>query len=404
MVASNTCVTLWQVTSNQNVSGFFSENNCFTRNAKSVPCVKAPENNALTQQELSALQAAGIIDAAKLAEIQAFLATRKTQPETTGPRFDLTHVLWYVGALIIIGAMGLFTNDAFNRMGGWALMACGLAYAVVAGLAGHYLWTKKSLRVPGGLLLAVAVSMVPMIIYGIQDALDLWRFAKGDPGEFHNFFPYIHGSWVYMELSTVLVAAATAYFYRFSFILLIAAVALWFFSMDMAIWFSRSPLGTYDYGAEFNIRRLVSMIVGLIVIAAAWIMDVKSRSKADMAFWLHIAGAAAFWGGLTMSDGGTELQKFIYLLINIGLLGLSLFLNRRIYAVFGGMGIATYLGQLAFNTFKDMILFSFALSAIGLLIIFLGLMLHKNRDRLVAKVDANLPPFIKWLKPTPQEP
>jgi hypothetical protein len=357
----------------------------------------------VTKDELIALQAAGIIDAAKVAEISAFFAARKTLPETSGPRFDLTHVLWYVGALIIIGAMGLFTNDAFNRMGGWALTACGLGYAIVGGLAGHYLWTKKSLRIPGGLLISVAVSMVPMIIYGIQDALDLWRFAQGDPGEYHNFYPYINGSWIYMEIATVAVAAIAAWFYRFSFILFIAAVALWFFSMDVAVWFTRPALGIYDYNFDFNTRRMVSIIVGLVAIIVSWAMDLtqdlKRRGESDMAFWLHIAGAAAFWGGLTASDGGTELQKFIYLLINIGLLGLSLFLNRRIYAVFGGMGIATYLGQLAFNTFKDMILFSFALSAIGLLIIFLGLMLHKNRERLAASLDANLPDILKRLRP-----
>ncbi len=353
----------------------------------------------LLPSDLQALQDAGLIDQAKRDEIFAFL--EKRQVDQVRPRFDLTHVLWYVGALIIIGAMGLFTNDAFNRMGGWALTACGVAYAVVLGLAGHWLWTKKSLRIPGGLLIAAAVSMVPMIIYGIQDALDLWKYAQGDPGEYGNVFPYIHGSWVYMEIATVIVSAVAAYFYRFSFIPLIAAVALWFFSMDVAIWFLRSPINANDYNFDFNTRRAVSIVVGLAIIAVSWAMDLKRRGGTDMAFWLHIAGAAAFWGGLTASDGGTELEKFFYLLINIALLGLSLFLDRRVYAVFGGLGIATYLGQLAFNTFKDMILFSFALSGIGLLIIFLGLMLHRNRGRLVTKLDDSLPAVLRRLRPSP---
>jgi hypothetical protein len=356
-----------------------------------------PGPERLHISDLQALQDAGLIDPDLRGKISAFLTAR--QSVNVGPSFDLTHVLWYVGALIIVGAMGLFTNDAFNRMGGWALTSCGLAYAVIAGLLGHYLWARKSLLVPGGLLIAVAVSMVPMIIYGIQDALDLWKYAQGDPGQYHNFYPYINGSWIYMEIATVVVAAVAAYFYRFSFILLIAAVALWFFSMDVAVWFFRSPLGTFDYNSDFSIRRLVSIIVGLIVMLLSWVMDVKRRGGADMAFWLHIAGAAAFWGGLTLSEGGTELQKFAYLLINIGLLGFSLFLDRRVYAVFGGFGIAVYLGQLAFNTFKDMILFSFALSAIGLLVIFLGLVLHRNREKLTASMDARLPDVLKNIRP-----
>ena len=347
----------------------------------------------LNTSDLQAVQDAGLIDQALHDKISEFLRTRNA-PKLQ-PRFDLTHVLWYLGALIIIGAMGIFTNDAFNRMGGWALTACGLIYAGVAFVAGRNLWTKKDLKIPGGLLIAVAVSMVPMIVYGIQDALDLWKYAQGDPGEYHNFYPYINGSWIYMEAATIAVAAIAAYFYRFPFILAIAAVALWFLSMDLAIWFTAGP----DHYSDYETRRTVSIVLGLIIMATSWTLDLKKRGGADMTFWLLIAGAAAFWGGLTLTDGGTELQKFLYLLINIALLGFSIFVNRRIYAVFGGLGIATYLGNLAFNVFKDMILFSFALSAIGLLIIYLGLLLHRNRNRLVAALDENLPAFLKRLKP-----
>lgn len=347
----------------------------------------------LSASDLQALLDAGLIDQTLKEKIAAFLETR--QGERLQPRFDLTHVLWYLGALIIIAAMGLFTNDAFNRMGGWALAACGAAYAVIAFAGGDYLWTKKSLRIPGGLLIAVAISMVPMIVYGVQDALDLWKYAQGDPGTYHNFYPYINGSWIYMELATILAACLAAYFYRFPFILLIAAVALWFMSMDLAMWFTQSP---QSY-AEFDVRRTVSIIFGLATIAISWAMDLKRRGGADMSFWLHIAGALAFWGGLSLHDGGTGLEKFIYLMINITLLGFSLFMNRRVYAIFGGFGIAIYLGDLAFNVFNDVLGFAFALSAIGILIIYLGLLLHRNRDRLVAKMDANLPIVLKRLKP-----
>ncbi len=351
-----------------------------------------PHGN-LTASDLQALQDSGLIDQTLHEKISTFLDTR--QGERLQPRFDLTHVLWYLGALIIIAAMGLFTNDAFNRMGGWALTACGAAYAVVAFAGGHYLWTKKALRIPGGLLIAVAASMVPMMVYGIQDALDLWKYAQGDPGTYHNFYPYINGSWIYMEAATIIAAGLAAYFYRFPFILLIAAVALWFMSMDLAMWFTKAP-NSY---AEHNVRRAVSMVFGLVTIALSWALDLKRRGSADMSFWLHIAGALAFWGGISFTDGGTATEKFIYLLINIALLGFSLFINRRVYAVFGGLGIAIYLGDLAFNVFNDMLGFSFALSAIGILIVYLGLILHRNRDRLIAKMDANLPLFLKRLKP-----
>lgn len=347
----------------------------------------------LDVSDLQALLDAGIIDQTLKEKMAAFLETR--QGERLQPRFDLTHVLWYLGALTIIAAMGLFTNDAFNRMGGWALTACGAAYAAVAFAGGHYLWTKKSLRIPGGLLIAVAVSMVPMVVYGVQDALDLWKYAQGDPGAYHNFYPYINGSWIYMELATILASGIACYFYRFPFILFIAAVALWFMSMDLAVWFTNAPQ-SYP---EDDVRRTVSIVFGLATIIISWALDLKRRSGPDISFWLHIAGVLAFWGGLSFTSGGTGFEKFMYLLINVGLLGFSIFINRRVYAVFGGFGIALYLGDLAFNVFNDMLGFSFALSAIGILIIYLGLLLHRNRDRLAAKMDESLPAILKRLRP-----
>ena len=73
-----------------------------------------------------------------------------------------------------MGAMGLFSTLAFSAMGGYALTATALVYAAVFTAAGHYLWHRKNLRVPGGLLIAIAVSMAPLAVYGIQDALGLW--------------------------------------------------------------------------------------------------------------------------------------------------------------------------------------------------------------------------------------
>jgi hypothetical protein len=355
----------------------------------------------MNSADLIALRDAGLITEAKRQEIESFFAKRQTAAATTtvAARFDLTHVLWYAGALIIIGAMGLFTTDAFNRLGGLALTGCGVVYLLALLVAGNHLWFARGLRIPGGLLVAAAISMVPMIVYGIQDHFDLWRFAQGDPGQYQNFYPYIHGSWLYMEVATLLAALLAIWRYRFPFILLIAGVALWFMSMDLAEWFMRRPDGVGDYQSYYDIRRTVSMWFGLAVIIAAWIWDLAKGRTPDMMFWIHLFGALAFWGGLSLHDGGTALTKFLYCLINVALLGFSLFLDRRIYAVVGALGIAGYLGYLANDVFKDMIGFSFALSIIGLGIILVGLWLNKHRADMSQSLSAVLPPALRRLRP-----
>ena len=350
----------------------------------------------LAEADLKAIRDAGLIDDTKLAEIRRFLEQRQpAHAQQTAPRFDLTHVLWYAGALIVMGAMGLFTNEAFNRMGGWALAACGTAYLAVFLAAGHMLWKNAALRVPAGLLVAVGVSMVPLIIYGAQDALGFWSSPQGDPGQYKDFYNYVNSSWIYMEIGAIVAAILAVWRYPFPFILMIAAVALWFLSMDVALWITREPGNYFD----FDIRRMVSLYFGLGMIVVAWAVDILRKRGPDFAFWLHIFGVIAFWCGMTFSDSSTELMKLVYCLINIGMIGLSLFLNRRIYAVFGAIGVATYLGYLASEVFEDVILFSFALSAIGLAVIGLGLLLHRNRARMVAAVDTLVPQSLAWLRP-----
>src|SRR5437016_13832775 len=112
---------------------------------------------------------AGVISATDLERLLAFLSggspVTPVSNAAPAPRFDAAHLLWYAGALIVIGAMGLFSTVAFAQMGGGALAACAIAYASVFTVAGHHLWHRKNLRVPGGLLIAIAVSMAPLAVY-----------------------------------------------------------------------------------------------------------------------------------------------------------------------------------------------------------------------------------------------
>ncbi|MEN3349413.1 MAG: hypothetical protein V7632_3048 [Bradyrhizobium sp.] len=335
-------------------------------------------------KDLQGAADAGVISPADLERLLAFLAQRVSKDETSPTaKFDAAHLLWYAGALIVIGAMGLFSTVAFAQMGGRALTICAIAYAVSFAMAGHYLWHGKNLRVPGGLLIAVAVSMAPLAIYGIQEELGWWG-TFGKPGTTRDFYIWVKGSWIFMEIATVAAGIVALRYFRFAFIVAIIAFALWFMSMDLAPWFS----GT-DY-ADFATRRTVSIWFGLAVLAVAWIVDYRSRN-ADFAFWLHLFGLMAFWGSITASDGATELGRAVYCLLNVGLIALSVILMRRAYAVFGAFGICLYLGHLADVVFKDSLLFPFSLSLIGVAVIAAGLVYHRNERAIAAWLAANLP-------------
>ena len=80
------------------------------------------------------------------------------------PRFDLPHVAYYFGALVVISAMTWFMTLGWERFGGGGILAISLSYALVFAVAGGLLWRDKGLKVPGGLLVTSAVCMTPLAV------------------------------------------------------------------------------------------------------------------------------------------------------------------------------------------------------------------------------------------------
>ncbi|MBW4599777.1 MAG: hypothetical protein KME29_09210 [Calothrix sp. FI2-JRJ7] len=94
-----------------------------------------------------------------------------------------------------------------------------------------------------------------------------------------------------------------------------------------------------------------------------------------------------------------EIQKFIYCLINLGLILLSIILRRKVFIVFGSMGVFGYLSHLAYTIFKDSILFPFALTVLGIFIIYVGVLYQKNNRNIERLLDQWLPDSIRQFLP-----
>src|SRR6185295_17012623 len=114
-------------------------------------------------------------------------------------------------------------------------------------------------------------------------------------------------------------------------------------------------------------------------------------------FWLYLFGVMTFWGGLTSMHSDSELNKLIYCLINLGLIAIGAILNRRVFAVFGGLGVASYLGYLSWQLFRDSMLFPFALTAFGFGIVYLGILWQRHEERLARALRGILPAAVREL-------
>ncbi|MFP3526174.1 hypothetical protein SB912_27190, partial [Pantoea sp. SIMBA_072] len=92
--------------------------------------------------------------------------------------------------------------------------------------------------------------------------------------------------------------------------------------MDLSEWFFGSPF-------SWEQRREVSLWFGLGMLLVFLVVD--GRTREDYAHWGYLAGLAAFWGGLTLVDNGSELGKALYCLINIGLMAIAVLLRRPVF-------------------------------------------------------------------------
>ncbi|HXB02384.1 MAG TPA: hypothetical protein VNV15_06165 [Opitutaceae bacterium] len=323
-------------------------------------------------------------------QVDLLWRTLNSQPSRSDkPKFDVANVAYYFGALIVIGAMGWFMNKAWDRMGGPGLFGVATCYAICFVLGGRTLWAQ-SLRIPGGLLFTIAVCMVPLATFGIERWTGLW--PADDPGSYANFHPYINGSWLIMEAATIAAGAIALRFWRFPFLTAPIAYALWYMSMDLPALLIGQRAYTWEE------KQQISMIFGAVMLLAAYVTDLRGKSD-DFAFWGYLFGLMAFWGGLSSMDSHSELGKFVYGLINIGLIFCSLILRRRIFIIFGSLGFFGYLVHLAYDVFENSILFPFALSLIGILIIYFGLQYQRRRERIEKSLRAAVLPHIKSLIP-----
>ncbi|MCX5507893.1 DUF2157 domain-containing protein [Pseudomonas sp. BJa3] len=318
---------------------------------------------------------------------QALLAFLRQQPESRAS-FQLAHVAFYFGALLIMGAMGWLLTEAWMRIGDGALLAIALLY--IAGITLFALsLQRRNQPVAAGVLAAVAVSIVPLAVFAIERLAGWWPLDDAQ-GDYHQYYTYVQGGWLAMEAATVLAGLLMLRLIPFPFIVMPIAVALWFMSMDLSEWF-HGDLFSWEQ------RRTVSLWFGLGLLLVFLVID--GRTRRDYAFWGYLAGLAAFWGGLTLTDSGSEWGKALYCLINLGLMCLAVLLRRPVFMVFGAMGVAAYLGYLSYEVFADSLLFPVILTLIGLGVIGLGMLYQKRREALSEQLRAQLPERLLQLLP-----
>jgi len=304
-------------------------------------------------------------------------------------RFTGLNVAYFFGALVVIAAMGWLLTLGFEKLGPWAVFAIAVGYAVAFAAVGEKLWKTGDLKIPGGLLYTMAVCMTPLAVWALESATGFW--AAHDHGNYRDFYPYIRGSWILMDAATVIASLFALRRVKFPFLVAAAAVALWFMSMDFGAY-----LGGHLHWVGPLAQR-VSIAFGLGMLFVAYLID--SRTREDFAFWLYLFGMTALWGGISSIDSGSGRELSSYAVRNLGFIAASVLLRRRVFLVYGALGVNAYLVRLAYSLFKDSMLFPFALTLLGLSVIAVAVKYQRNRQAIDARLQSLVPEWLRDLLP-----
>jgi hypothetical protein len=373
----------------------------------------AVERGAIVPSEAHALWASWASPGSEQRLTAAELAPPAAQPVPSGvpmaptprvapgPAFSFTNTLYYFGGMLAIGAMTLFMTLGWELFGAWGVFALAVGYMVGALLVARNLMAQR-LRTPAGLLATLAVCLVPLAVWGLQSGLGFW--PEGTNDSYRDYHRFIDWRWLTLELATLAAAVVMLRSFRLPFMVMPVAVTLWYLSMDVAHMLMQRE------GFDWQFSRDVSLVFGLATCAVAVWVDLRCRNathplnRQDFAFWLYLFGAIMFWCGLSLRDSDSEINKFIYALINVGLVFLGAAIGRRVFTVLGAIGVASYLGYLSYRVFEDSLLFPFALTLLGLGVVALGIWWQRREAAIHARLAGWLPAALKPLAMAAQSP
>ena len=218
-------------------------------------------------------------------------------PRTRAPRFDPPNILWYFGAISATFAANAVVGDtgAAHR-GVWILL---VALVFVAGAA---TLSAAAFRlgwwVPGGVLAASAVALVPGAMVGFEHLVGVWpKHPNANAIDaFHDF----SGAAFAIAAVTVVAGLVGFWLVRFGFVLLpVAVAALLGIELFLPVIVSSPSFGDH--------------MTTLIAIGAAFVvigMLLDARRHRNAAFWWHVVGLAALANGLVYYVGVNPFGHF----------------------------------------------------------------------------------------------
>jgi hypothetical protein len=274
---------------------------------------------------------------------------------------NLVTIAYYFGAFMILLAYTFFLGLQWEDLGrgGQTVAACG----TVAGLWLIGSLLRRGYPIAGNLLVFAGTGVTALAVYSVLRLAGLWP-ESADAEAYRDFYRTIDGNWVILEVACIAVALVAAWWTRFPLLALLIGFWSWYLSMDL------TEAGTgHDDFAWGPVEWSVGAAVGLAMLAiGVWLQ--RRHDTQEWSLWFYVFGHVAVLGnfGALALDGGTGLG-LLFLAVYLGFVVASVWLQSRVFLVFGALGCYAYVSNLAFDVFVGSLGFVFALALVGLLIV-----------------------------------
>lgn len=331
----------------------------------------APSDPRFTWTDLEQWTGLGILRPEQLTAIRAHLSEeqesrmRSTPASASRERpagFNLVTVAYYFGAFIILLAGTIFVGLQWEDLGRPGQFAA--SWGAVAGLWILGAWLRRAGHDLGGnLLIFAGTGIVPLGIYTLLRILDLWPDSV-DAATYQAFYRTIDAAWLLLEVASILITLAVIWVTRFPLLTLLLAFWGWYLSMDLT-----ELVTGHDDFAWGPTEWAVGAAVGLAMLAiGVWLQ--RRRGGQEWSLWFYLFGHVALLGNLAaLALGEDVLPGVLFLAVYVGFVVASVWLQARVFLVFGAIGVYAYVAKLAFDVFDRSLGFTVVLALVGLLIV-----------------------------------
>ena len=285
----------------------------------------------------------------------------------------LLKLFYAVGILFFLSGLFWFMGLQTFLHGINALLIISSVYGVGFFFAGLLLLKKNKKSLSAKCSFFLAIAMVPFITLTLQNLAGI-AYSPFLLEQCDFSFWLLKGRFL-LELTTILTALSILHFIRIPLLTVLVYTPLWFISLDAV------SCVLHKTGGPFVAT--TSLIFGAALIVLSIFIERIQKQNTDFAFWGYLMGTLIFFTGLNFRGFTSEQGFSLYAFICFLLLLLAPILRRIVFMVFGGLGLFIYLFDLAERHFFDSPFLPFLLSALGILLMAVPIILKKHNDKLL---------------------